>query len=37
LGPEGGEHGGQVVANGTPEEIILNENSITGRYLKTKL
>ncbi len=34
LGPEGGERGGQVVADGTPEEIALNSNSYTGQYLK---
>ncbi|MCF1421924.1 excinuclease ABC subunit UvrA [Mangrovimonas futianensis] len=37
LGPEGGEKGGQLVASGTPEEIALNEESFTGRYLKEKL
>lgn len=34
LGPDAGEKGGEVVAVGTPEEIIQNENSITGKYLK---
>jgi excinuclease ABC subunit A len=33
LGPEGGKNGGNVVAQGTPEEIAKNENSITGQYL----
>ncbi len=37
LGPEGGKKGGRIVASGTPEEIMLNENSITGRYLKDEL
>ena len=37
LGPEGGENGGQILAVGTPEEIIKNKNSITGFYLKDKL
>lgn len=37
LGPEGGERGGQLVATGTPEEIVKNENSVTGRYLKEKI
>jgi excinuclease ABC subunit A len=37
LGPEGGERGGQLVAQGTPEELVKNENSITGKYLKEKL
>jgi excinuclease ABC subunit A len=35
IGPEGGDGGGQVVALGTPEDIIKNEASITGAYLKT--
>jgi len=33
LGPEGGEAGGQIVAQGTPEEIAANPGSYTGRYL----
>lgn len=33
IGPGAGEHGGEVVAIGTPEEIAANENSITGDYL----
>ncbi|MDC3252691.1 excinuclease ABC subunit UvrA [Crocinitomicaceae bacterium] len=37
LGPEGGEHGGMVMFEGTPEELIQNEKSHTGRYLKEKL
>ena len=37
LGPEGGKHGGQVVGHGQPEELILNEKSYTGIYLKEKL
>ena len=37
LGPEGGENGGQILAVGTPEEIIKNKQSITGNYLKEKL
>ena len=37
LGPEGGERGGQLVAYGTPEEIIRNTKSITGKYLKEYL
>jgi len=37
LGPEGGEAGGQIVATGSPEEMIKNLNSYTARYLKTKL
>ncbi len=34
LGPEGGERGGQIVAEGTPEQIAAARNSYTGRYLK---
>ena len=34
LGPEAGERGGQVVASGTPEEIIKVENSYTGQFLR---
>ncbi len=34
LGPEGGERGGKIVAQGTPEEIARVKNSWTGRYLK---
>jgi len=37
LGPEAGEKGGEVVAAGTPEEIIKIENSWTGKYLKEYL
>lgn len=37
MGPEGGNQGGYVVATGTPEEIVEEEKSITGRYLKEKL
>jgi excinuclease ABC subunit A len=33
LGPGGGEHGGRIVASGTPEEIIANPDSATGRFL----
>jgi len=34
LGPEGGDHGGEIVAEGTPEQIAAAPNSYTGRYLK---
>ena len=37
LGPGGGEEGGRVVAQGTPEEIVHNKNSFTGEYLKKVL
>jgi excinuclease ABC subunit A len=33
LGPEGGEGGGQIVAEGTPEQIIKNSKSFTGKFL----
>jgi excinuclease ABC subunit A len=34
LGPEGGDEGGYLVGEGTPEEIIKNPNSYTGKFLK---
>ncbi|MCM3410326.1 excinuclease ABC subunit UvrA [Metabacillus litoralis] len=34
LGPEGGDKGGQIVGFGTPEDIMNNEQSYTGKYLK---
>jgi excinuclease ABC subunit A len=37
MGPLGGSGGGQVVATGTPEQIALNPDSVTGRYLKRLL
>ena len=37
LGPEGGENGGQVVAVGTPEEVVKSKESFTAEYLKEKL
>ena len=37
LGPEGGENGGQLLAVGTPEDIVKNKKSVTGFYLKDKL
>ena len=36
LGPEAGHNGGEVVAEGTSDEIKKNNNSITGRYLSCK-
>ena len=33
MGPGAGVHGGQVMAQGTPEEVAANPNSLTGRYL----
>ncbi|EIK4784146.1 excinuclease ABC subunit UvrA [Listeria monocytogenes] len=36
IGPGAGEHGGRIVAAGTPEEVAKNKNSITGDYLSGK-
>jgi excinuclease ABC subunit A len=33
LGPDGGAKGGRIVAQGTPEELKLNSESVTGQYL----
>ncbi|KIL36720.1 excinuclease ABC subunit A [Cohnella kolymensis] len=33
IGPGAGIHGGQVIAQGTPEQVMANENSLTGAYL----
>ena len=37
IGPGAGDSGGEVVAEGTPQEVMKNENSITGKYLSGKL
>jgi excinuclease ABC subunit A len=37
MGPEGGDGGGKVVAEGTPEQIARNPKSYTGQYLKPVL
>jgi excinuclease ABC subunit A len=37
LGPEGGDGGGFIVAQGSPDEIMNNENSYTGQFLKKHL
>ena len=37
LGPEGGDNGGEVVGIGTPEQIIKNDKSHTGKFLKKYL
>jgi excinuclease ABC subunit A len=34
LGPDGGSHGGEVIAQGTPEEVARSERSYTARYLR---
>ena len=36
IGPGAGDHGGEIVANGTPEEVMANEASLTGQYLSGK-
>ena len=36
IGPKAGLHGGEVVASGTPKEVMDNDNSLTGRYLSGK-
>jgi excinuclease ABC subunit A len=36
IGPGAGEHGGQIVASGTPQDIIKNKDSVTGQYLSNK-
>lgn len=36
IGPKAGVHGGEIVASGTPEEVMANENSLTGQYLSGK-
>ena len=37
MGPEGGVRGGQVIAEGTPEDIVKVKASFTGHYLKPLL
>lgn len=37
LGPEGGEKGGEIIAKGTPEQIMNSKRSYTGKYLKKML
>ena len=37
MGPDGGFGGGKIIATGTPEEIVGNKRSITGKYLKPYL
>ena len=37
LGPEGGDKGGQIVAVGSPEQVVKNEQSYTGQFLKKYL
>ncbi len=37
IGPDGGNKGGKIVAEGTPEEIVKNSKSVTGKFLKDEL
>jgi excinuclease ABC subunit A len=37
MGPQGGKYGGEIVADGTPEEISKTKSSLTGKYLKKAL
>ena len=37
LGPEGGDGGGEIVASGTPEEVVKEKRSYTGAFLKPVL
>jgi len=37
LGPEGGKAGGNIVAQGIPEELVKNKGSYTAKYLKEKI
>ncbi len=37
LGPEGGDKGGEIIAEGTPEQIAKNQRSYTGKYLRAAL
>ena len=37
LGPEGGDGGGRIVAEGTPEDLAENEASFTGQFLRRAL
>jgi len=37
IGPEGGQKGGEILFEGTPEEILLCKNSYTGKFLKKEL
>jgi excinuclease ABC subunit A len=37
LGPEGGDRGGKLIAEGTPEQVIKIKKSYTGKYLKSHM
>ena len=36
IGPGAGDHGGKIIAKGTPEEVMVNSKSLTGKYLSNK-
>ena len=37
VGPEGGRNGGKIIATGTPEEIVKQKKSVTGKFLQNEL
>ncbi|WP_447951248.1 excinuclease ABC subunit UvrA [Chryseobacterium koreense] len=37
IGPEGGKHGGKIIAEGTPEEMVKSKKSLTAKFLKREL
>ena len=37
IGPEGGKHGGEIIAIGTPEELIKSKKSLTAKFLKKEM
>jgi excinuclease ABC subunit A len=37
MGPEGGDRGGEIICQGTPEEVAMHEESYTARYLREEL
>jgi excinuclease ABC subunit A len=37
LGPEGGDLGGEILFEGTPEDMVKEKRSITGKFLKDKI
>ena len=37
LGPEGGENGGKIITEGTPESVVREKDSLTGKHLKLVL
>ncbi|WP_234110978.1 excinuclease ABC subunit UvrA [Chryseobacterium sp. R2A-55] len=37
IGPEGGKHGGKIIAEGTPEELVKSKKSLTAKFLKREL